>query len=99
TERVAPVPGRCCRHPVHRRLSRHEPSRTHGAPVERDGTARVLLHRLMVRVRLAHMLVVGTLLLAATWMAGRTVDAARGVPPAACSRHVSHLPRARAFLP
>jgi len=92
------MPGRCCRHPVHRRLSRHEPSRTHGAPVERDGTARVLLHRLMVRVRLAHMLVVGTLLLAATWMAERTVDAAGEIPPAACPGYVSHLQRARSFL-
>src|SRR5262249_61736765 len=86
TERVAPMPGRCCRHPVHRRLSRHEPSRTHGAPVERDGTARVLLHRLMVRVRLAHMLVVGTLLLAAPWMAGAAGGAAGGGPPPAGPR-------------
>jgi len=52
----------------------------------------------MVRVRLTHMLVVGTLLLAPTWMAERPVDAAGEIPPGACPGYVSHLQRARSFL-
>jgi len=52
----------------------------------------------MVRIRLAHTLVVGTLLVAATWVAERPVHAAGEVPPASCPGYVSHLKRARSLL-
>jgi len=52
----------------------------------------------MVRLRLAHTLVVGTLLVAATWVAERPVHAAGDILPAACPGYVSHLERARSYL-
>ena len=58
----------------------------------------MLLRRLIVRVLLAQVLVVGALLLAATGRAERPVHAAGEIPPAACPGYVSHLQRARSFL-
>jgi hypothetical protein len=58
----------------------------------------MLLHRIIVRIPLGHVLVLTTLLLAATWLSARPVGAAVEIVPAACPGYVNHLRRARSFL-
>jgi hypothetical protein len=52
----------------------------------------------IVRLRLGHVLVLGVLLLAATWLPARQVHAPGEIAPAACPGYVSHLRRARSLL-
>jgi hypothetical protein len=52
----------------------------------------------MVRVRLGRVLVLGIMLLVATWVPARRVWAGGEIPPAACPGYVAHLQRARSFL-
>ena len=58
----------------------------------------MLLHRIIVRIPLGHVLVLAALLLAAMWLPARPVSAAGEIAPAACPGYVSHLRRARSFL-
>jgi hypothetical protein len=58
----------------------------------------MLLACIIVRVRLGHMLVLGTSVLAAACLLARPVRAAGVIAPAACPGYVSHLRRARSFL-
>jgi len=68
------------------------------APLGVGHAARMLLACIIMRVRLGHMLILGTSVLAAMCLLARPVRAAGEIAPAACPGYVSHLHRARSFL-